>query len=252
MKTLVKADPAAQRLMLDIADIDSELLRIDHRRAMLPENAELAALGEQLQTQRDEAVRAQIAAEDLLRESRRLDNEITSMSLREQKDNQQLAAGNLPAKALSELEHEVAGLIRRRSMLEDEMLEVMEQQEAVSADEQRASAMTNHSERQIEDATARRDVALEKIAQDEAEAKAKRAALIANVDEALLAIYERQVSHGHVGAGLLRAGRCGACRMELDRGLIGRITATADDEVVRCDECGAILVRTHESGLSSK
>lgn len=239
-------------MMLDIADIDSELLRIDHRRAMLPENAELAALGEQLQTQRDEAVRAQIAAEDLLRESRRLDNEITSMSLREQKDNQQIAAGNLPAKALSELEHEVAGLIRRRSMLEDEMLEVMEQQEAVSADEQRASAMTNHSERQIEDATARRDVALEKIAQDEAEATAKRAALIANVDPALLAIYERQVSHGQVGAGLLRAGRCGACRMELDRGLIGRITATASDEVVRCDECGAILVRTHESGLTSK
>lgn len=238
--------------MLDIADIDAEIHRIDHRRAVLPEIAELAALAEQLQTQRDEAVRAQIAAEDLLRESRRLDNEITSMSLREQKDNQQLAAGNLPAKALSELEHEVVGLIRRRSMLEDEMLEIMEQQEAVSADEQRASAMTTHSERQIEDATARRDVALAEIADLESDAKAKRAALIQNADEALMAIYDRQIKQGRVGAGLLRAGRCGACRMELDRGLIGRITATADDEVVRCDECGAILVRTHESGLAKK
>lgn len=238
--------------MLDIADIDAEIHRIHHRRAVLPEIAELTALAEQLQTQRDEAVRAQIAAEDLLRESRRLDNEITSMSLREQKDNQQLAAGNLPAKALSELEHEVVGLIRRRSMLEDEMLEIMEQQEAVSADEQRASAMTTHSERQIEDATARRDVALTEIANLESDAKAKRAALTQNADEALLAVYERQVQQGRVGAGLLRAGRCGACRMELDRGLIGRITATADDEVVRCDECGAILVRTHESGLAKK
>jgi predicted nucleic acid-binding Zn-ribbon protein len=238
--------------MLEIADSDAEILRIDHRRAMLPEIAELAALAEQLQTQRDEAVRAQIAAEDLLRESRRLDNEITSMSLREQKDNQQLAAGNLPAKALSELEHEVVGLIRRRSMLEDEMLEIMEQQEAVTADEQRASAMTAHTERQIEEATARRDVALAEIAEAEAEARAKRAALTEHADEALMAVYERQVKQGRVGAGLLRAGRCGGCRMELDRGLIGRITATASDEVVRCDECGAILVRTHESGLATK
>ncbi len=238
--------------MLDIADIDAEIHRIDHRRAILPEIAELTALAEQLQTQRDEAVRAQIAAEDLRRESRRLDNEITSMSLREQKDNQQLAAGNLPAKALSELEHEVVGLIRRRSMLEDEMLEIMEQQEAVTADEQRASAMTAHSERQIEDATARRDVALTEIANLGSDARAKRAAVAQNADEGLMAIYDRQVTQGRVGAGLLRAGRCGACRMELDRGLIGRITATADDEVVRCDECGAILVRTHESGLAKQ
>lgn len=238
--------------MLDVADMDAEILRIDHRRATLPEIAELTALAEQLQAQRDEAVRAQISAEDLQRESRRLDNEITSMSLREQKDNQQLTAGGLPAKALSELEHEVTGLIRRRSILEDEMLEVMEQQEAVTADEERASAMTAHSERQIEDATARRDVALAEIDQAESDARAKRAALTEKTDEALLAIYERQIKQGRVGAGLLRAGRCGACRMELDRGLIGRITATADDEVVRCDECGAILVRTHESGLAKK
>lgn len=237
---------------MDVADLDAEILRIDHRRATLPEIAELTALAEQLQTQRDEAVRAQISAEDLQRESRRLDNEITSMSLREQKDNQQLAAGGLPAKALSELEHEVSGLIRRRSILEDEMLEVMEQQEAVTADEERASAMTAHSERQIEEATARRDVALTEIDQAESEARAKRAALTEKADEALLAVYERQIKQGRVGAGLLRAGRCGACRMELDRGLIGRITATADDEVVRCDECGAILVRTHESGLAKK
>ena len=237
--------------MLDIADVDAELHRVEHRRSTLPEIAELARLEEQLNTQRDEAVRAQIAAEDLLREARRLDNEITSMTMREEKDNQQLAAGNLPAKQLSELEHEVAGLIRRRGLLEDEMLDVMEQQEAVGADEQRASAMTNHTLRQIEEATARRDAALTKIDDDAAAIAEKRAALTANVNPDLMAIYDKQVSSGRVGAGLLRAARCGACRMELDRGLLSRINSTPTDEVVRCDECGAILVRTHESGLAS-
>jgi hypothetical protein len=247
----VKADPADQRLMLDIADADAELHRIEHRRSTLPEIAELAQLEEQLNTQRDEAVRAQIAAEDLLRESRRIDNEITSMTMREEKDNQQLAAGSLPAKQLSELSHEVTGLIRRRGLLEDEMLDVMEQQEAVDADEQRASAMTNHTQRQIDEVTARRDAALEKIDQDAANVSEKRAAILANVNADLMAIYEKQVKAGRVGAGLLRAARCGACRMELDRGLLSRINSTPTDEVVRCDECGAILVRTHESGLAS-
>jgi uncharacterized protein len=247
----VKADPADQRLMLDIADVDAELHRIEHRRSTLPELAELVQLEEQLSTQRDEAVRAQIAAEDLQREARRLDNEITSMSMREEKDNQQLAAGTLPSKQLSELEHEVTGLIRRRGLLEDELLDVMEQQEAVDADEQRASAMTNHTQRQIDEVAARRDAALEKLAQDEAAVREKRAAIMANVNADLMAIYDKQVKSGRVGAGLLRAARCGACRMELDRGLLSRINATPTDDVIRCDECGAILVRTHESGLAS-
>jgi predicted nucleic acid-binding Zn-ribbon protein len=44
----------------------------------------------------------------------------------------------------------------------------------------------------------------------------------------------------------LLGGRCGACRIELDRGELARIAAAADDEVRRCEECGAILLRTKE------
>jgi uncharacterized protein len=52
-----------------------------------------------------------------------------------------------------------------------------------------------------------------------------------------------------IGAALLRARRCGACRIELDRSAISRIAGSPADEVVTCDECGAIMVRTPESGL---
>jgi predicted nucleic acid-binding Zn-ribbon protein len=37
--------------------------------------------------------------------------------------------------------------------------------------------------------------------------------------------------------------RCGACRIELDRGEVARIAAAAEDEVLRCSECRAILLR---------
>ena len=65
-------------------------------------------------------------------------------------------------------------------------------------------------------------------------------------------IYERQrVPAVAPGAALLQARRCGACRIELDRGEIARIAAAADDEVLRCPECGAILVRIKD-GLTSE
>jgi predicted nucleic acid-binding Zn-ribbon protein len=52
-----------------------------------------------------------------------------------------------------------------------------------------------------------------------------------------------------VGAALLRATRCGACRLELDRAELSRVRAAAAEEVLRHEECGAIMVRTEESGL---
>jgi predicted nucleic acid-binding Zn-ribbon protein len=65
----------------------------------------------------------------------------------------------------------------------------------------------------------------------------------------LLELYERVRKNKGIGAALLRARRCGACRIELDRSAISRISSTAADEVVTCEECGAIMVRTGESGL---
>ncbi|HEV7852282.1 MAG TPA: C4-type zinc ribbon domain-containing protein, partial [Mycobacterium sp.] len=37
-------------------------------------------------------------------------------------------------------------------------------------------------------------------------------------------------------------------RIEIDRGEIARITAAADDDVLRCPECGAILLRVKDGG----
>jgi uncharacterized protein len=40
----VKASPESQLRLLELADLDIELGRLDHRRRTLPETAELAAL----------------------------------------------------------------------------------------------------------------------------------------------------------------------------------------------------------------
>jgi uncharacterized protein len=63
-----------------------------------------------------------------------------------------------------------------------------------------------------------------------------------NLDAELVALYQK------VGAGVLQGRRCGACRIEIDRGESARIAAAAEDDVVRCPECGAILLRSKGFG----
>ncbi|MBD0860011.1 hypothetical protein IA539_02135 [Gordonia sp. zg691] len=245
----MKVDATVQRLLLDLADSDAEINRLEHRRKTLPEDAEIAEHETAIDAARDDLVRAEIAAEDLGREYRRIDSEVTGMANREAKDSALLAGGGLAPKALSELQHELAGLGRRRSVLEDEMLTLMEQQEAVESERSRAAATMSHLEEKIADARARRDKSLQVIDEDLSRVRERRDSLVAEIDPPLLAVYDKQRANGRIGAGLLRARRCGACRMELDRGTIASIAAASSDEVLRCEECGAILVRTVESGI---
>jgi predicted nucleic acid-binding Zn-ribbon protein len=71
---------------------------------------------------------------------------------------------------------------------------------------------------------------------------------VSELDAALVTLYDRQVAASGIGAGRLVGGRCGACRIELDRGEVARVTAAPDDEVLRCSECGAILLRVRGRG----
>jgi predicted nucleic acid-binding Zn-ribbon protein len=67
--------------------------------------------------------------------------------------------------------------------------------------------------------------------------------------EDLMALYERLREQKGIGAALLRARQCGGCNMTLDASELSRIKAAPADEVIRCEECQRILVRTDESGL---
>ncbi|GAA3422049.1 C4-type zinc ribbon domain-containing protein [Streptosporangium vulgare] len=52
-----------------------------------------------------------------------------------------------------------------------------------------------------------------------------------------------------MGAAMLQGARCLGCRTSLSIAEINRIKAASHDEVIRCEECRRILVRTAESGL---
>jgi predicted nucleic acid-binding Zn-ribbon protein len=244
----VKADPAAQKRLLVLAEVDAELSRLGHRRRALPEHAELTEAENAVRSSKDALVEAETAAGDLDRDITRLERDIDGVRKRTERDRT-LLAGGIGAKQAQDLQHELETLARRQSSLEDEQLEVMEQREALGGNLDHGRRVLAEAEERLSAVTARRDTALADIEAAEAGRTRDRAAILPDLPKDLLAAYEQRRAQGRVGAGLLRERRCGACRLELDRTFLGRLRAAAPDDVVHCEECDAILVRTGESGL---
>ena len=102
----------------------------------------------------------------------------------------------------------------------------------------------------LDAAVGARDAAMGEYATERDSVAGRRAAAVAAVGEDLVALYERiRSSHAGIGAAELRQRRCGGCHIELNQVDMNRITQAPADEVLRCEECGRILVRTAESGL---
>jgi predicted nucleic acid-binding Zn-ribbon protein len=246
----VNADPAAQRRLLDLAAADADLARAAYRRRSLPELAEIEEADKRLRASRDSLVAAETAASDLDRDIRKLEAEIDQVQARGQRDRGLLDSGSISSgKQLEDLEHELSTLRRRQTVLEDDLLEVMERREATETELERGRAVVADIEQRRLDAIHRRDAALADLDAIEMRRNQERETLISELPTELVALYERIRARNGTGAALLREGRCGACRLELDRTAVGRLREAAADEVVRCEECGVMLVRTAESGL---
>ncbi|MEI2732415.1 MAG: C4-type zinc ribbon domain-containing protein [Dermatophilaceae bacterium] len=134
--------------------------------------------------------------------------------------------------------------------MEDLELEVMERAETLEARVGALAAERSHLDDQLLDVTASRDAAVATFGQEEASVRETRARLAPEVGEDLLALYAKiRTSAGGVGAAELRQRRCGGCQLELNQVDLARIKAAPPDEVLRCEECRRVLVRTAESGL---
>ena len=89
----VKASPEAQLRLLELADLDTELSRLDHRRRTQPEIAQLAQLGERAAKVRDAITIADTNLSDLDRELSRAERDVEQVRVRIERDNERLNAG---------------------------------------------------------------------------------------------------------------------------------------------------------------
>jgi predicted nucleic acid-binding Zn-ribbon protein len=247
----VKASPEAQLRLLDLADLDAELGRLDHRRRGLPEHAELTQLEQRDRELRDELAALQATEGDLKREQGKAEADVEQVRTRITRDRARLDAGQVSSpKELENLQSEIQSLLRRQSDLEDVELEVMERLEGTQARLAQATDERKTAADDIQTVTARRDEILADLAEQSGKAADQRAAVAAQEPADLVDLYEKlRAQHGGVGAAALRRGQCQGCHLTLNTVDLNAIRAAAPDEVLRCEECRRILVRTPESGL---
>jgi predicted nucleic acid-binding Zn-ribbon protein len=245
----VKASSAAQLRLLDLQAADTTLDQLAHRRSHLPELAEIADLERKQRERRDDVVRAETRVADLDRDQRKQEGDVEQVRSRAARDQQRLLAGPSAREAES-LQHEVDSLARRQAELEDQLLEVMEQHEEADAELARASTRAGEARTALSEAVDRRDGAFADIDAASAARRAEREAIAAEIPDDLLTLYEKiRASSGGTGAARLFQRRCEGCHLELSGSDLSAVREAAEDEVVRCEECRRILVRTPESGL---
>ncbi len=232
-------------------ELDSRGDQLRHQRATLPEHAEIAELTAK-RTDVDNLARdARIAVDDLTAEQKKVDQDVEAVKTRRTRDRDRMDRGLITnPKDLERLQHELESLDRRISSLEDDELEVMERLEEAQAELTKLEGMAAEAEQRLAELAEARDDKVASIDEQLRAVAGQRAARAEGLPDDLMTLYGRlREQKGGVGAAALRARECGGCRLTLDSVELSRIKGLPDDEVVRCEECSRILVRTAESGL---
>lgn len=246
----MKVDHFEQQKLLDLAAEDVALTQLAHRRKNLPEAAAVEAAEEAERALAADVVRAETEVRDLEREVKRLEGDVDTVRQRAARDQQRLDAGGVTARETTSLQLELESLARRQADLEDQELELMERLESAEKTLAAAREGQEKARAELERATQLRDDVLADIADGIGRHESARAAVAGGLSAPLLSLYDRiRTQTGTTGAAMLKARQCQGCRIELYGNELAAVRNADPHEVVRCENCGRILVRTAESGL---
>ncbi|WP_240937888.1 C4-type zinc ribbon domain-containing protein [Nocardioides sp. JQ2195] len=216
----------------------------------MPEIREIAAIESTQRALNDRVRDARILVDDLTREQKKADRDVEQVRTRRERDRGRIEQGLISnPKDLQRMNHELESLDRRITDLEDAELEVMEKLEEAQAELVRSEAEEAGVVEKLAALAATRDEKAGETGVALKAAIAAREAAVVGLPEDLLGLYERIREKQGVGAAALRARQCGGCNMRLNAADLGVIAKAPVDDVVRCEECSRILVRTSESGL---
>ena len=199
----------------------------------------------------DQARDARIVVDDLVAEQTKVDSDVEQVRTRRDRDRARMDQGLVGnPKDLERMQHEMSSLERRIVTLEDEELEVMARLEDAQRTFDDLTAQLADAEKRNALLEEARDAKYAEIDAELAALAAQRGPLAEQVPADLMALYDRlRAAKNGVGAAALRARQCTGCMIGLDNAEVGRFRAAPEDEVLRCEECQRILVRTEDSGL---
>ena len=244
------ADPADQQHLLTLAELDSEIGRLQHTAKTLPQHARIAELMRNRQAVTDDLVAVTTRVGDLELSVRRAESDLVPVRTRLDRENKRVEDGSVTdPKVLRGLTEEVERIKRRIIELEDAELDLMGQLEETTAERDELATRKKEVEETLRAEVAVRDAEVSKLSTEAKAVAASRASEAEKVPAPLLALYEKIRTHRGLGAARLHRGRCSGCQLELTISDLDVYRKAPQNEVLRCVECDRILVRTADSGL---
>lgn len=240
----MKAAPADQRRLLDIAELDAEIGRLTHRAKSLPELEQLVALKSDFQQAADDVIQSKTALGDAEAALARVEEDLNPARARLERNQARVDDGSgLDQRSLSSMIEEIEHLKTRIATLEDADLAAMQAVEdahaAVNAAEERKSEIQTRGR----EMTKARDEKLAELKTEAADVMRRRQSIAQQVAPELLALYDKLRDRLGSGVGRLDRSRCTGCGLDIDPIAVQRYQQAPADEVVRCDVCDRILVR---------
>ena len=237
----MKTTREQQQALLDLAGLDLEIAR--NNRALAELNAAVAreAMHADFVAASEQLLNAKNALDALQLELNRLEQDLELVESRIAKDRKQLDASS-SSKDNQGINHELASLDKRKSTLEDAELELLERKEAAEAEVAEAAgrrAVFEAALLEFDSNTAAKIVKQKSSISLLAEQRTRLAALLS--DE-LNETYAKLANRG-MPVGRLEGLACSACGLTLSGAAIDQIRATPSEEIARCPECSALLVR---------
>lgn len=230
--------------LIGLQDHDTLLDQLSHRRETLPERAAFNKFRQSLRALDVVVSELRSRREALGAEQRGIEDEIEAATKRIDAIEKRLYGGEVSAsRELQAMSAEVEHLRARRSDLEDQELEVMEQGEPLDAELRAAAEQHAQLDADLAGAASALGAAEALVDEQISHQAGERARLAEAVPAALLAEYERLRSRlGGQGAARLVGDSCSGCHLRLSAVAIDDIRRLPPGSFVNCEQCGRILV----------
>ncbi len=237
------ASPAYEQLLV-VQGHDTLVDQLRYRHAHHDLRGELAAIEAEIAQTESTMAEIQANHHELDRERKRLDDEVAKLQAKRDDINVKLYDGSVTAtKDLLAMQGEAKSLAERQAGIEDEELEFMEQIEGVSELLSEAEVKRQALLDKASAVSADLDVKLAEVDAQISSETALRVAAIESVPAELLAAYEKLRSDmGGIAVAKLNGTICDGCHMTLSAVTVDRAKKAPDDAVIKCDECGRLLI----------
>lgn len=237
----VKVESVQLEALIELFDKQTELKKIRSEHEVLSSGAHLIEKQDDILAVAQEVSAQRSKVEDIERETKRVAGDLELVEKRIEKDLALVNQSTNP-KDIQGIQHEMETLGKRKDELETIELEMME---SIDDETSKLEQLLEHKrvlENELDSAKAASKSDLATLEGAILELEDKIGKLRASAPEDVLAIFDQRALRG-VPIGKLLKSTCGACNMSLTSTALNDLHKVPGDELARCPECTAILVR---------